>query len=166
MDSSRRSLPLAAPPLPTRLDAQAAAQLGLVQRGPARVDGLVDRFGRAHRTLRISVTERCNLRCRYCMPEEGVPLLPREALLTFEEIERLARLFVQLDPAHPADRGEPLVRKDLVGLAGRLGALKNNSSHSDERPAAPAAWMSCSSPPMDSARAALPELLAAGLDGE
>ena len=51
---------------------------------------LADRFGRVHRDLRISVTDRCNLRCTYCMPEEGMDWLDRGELLTFEEIERLA----------------------------------------------------------------------------
>ncbi len=56
---------------------------------------LVDGFGRVHRDLRISVTDRCNFRCRYCMPAEGLEWLPREDLLTFEEIERVARLLVE-----------------------------------------------------------------------
>ena len=89
----------------------------------------VDRFGRKHTYLRISVTERCNLRCTYCMPAEGVDLTPREAILTFEEIERLARLFV----ANGVDKirltgGEPLVRKqveDLVDMIGRIPGLRH-----------------------------------------
>ena len=84
----------------------------------------VDRFGRKHSCLRISITERCNLRCRYCMPEEGVDLSPRSDLLTFEEIERLARLFV----CRGVDKirltgGEPLVRKHMEDLADKLGRL-------------------------------------------
>ena len=87
----------------------------------------VDRFGRKHTALRISITERCNLRCRYCMPEEGVDLSPRSDLLTFEEIERLARLFVcgGVDKIRLTG-GEPLVRKhveDLVEMLGRLPGL-------------------------------------------
>lgn len=87
----------------------------------------VDRFGRKHTALRISITERCNLRCRYCMPEEGVALSPRSDLLTFEEIERLARLFVcgGVDKIRLTG-GEPLVRKhveDLVEMLGRLPGL-------------------------------------------
>ncbi len=83
-----------------------------------------DRFGRQHTCLRISITERCNLRCRYCMPEEGVDLSPRSELLTFEEIERLARIFV----CHGVDKirltgGEPLVRKHMEDLAEKLGRL-------------------------------------------
>lgn len=128
MNASRLPLPLAAPAGPQRLDAQAAAQLGLTVQGPARAQGLVDRFGRAHKTLRISVTERCNLRCRYCMPEEGVPLHARSDVLSFEEIERLARLFVSLGIRRiRLTGGEPLVRKELPLLARRLGALKRMS---------------------------------------
>ena len=55
---------------------------------------LVDGFGRVHRDLRISVTDRCNFRCSYCMPAEGLEWLPRDDLLTFEEIERVARVLV------------------------------------------------------------------------
>ena len=56
---------------------------------------LTDSFGRVVRDLRISVTDRCNFRCTYCMPEEGMQWLPRADVLTFEEIERVARLFVE-----------------------------------------------------------------------
>lgn len=87
-------------------------------------DVLTDSFGRRHTYLRISLTERCNLRCRYCMPEEGVALTPRDYILTFEEIERIARVFIR----HGVDKirltgGEPLVRKEVEELVGRLGAL-------------------------------------------
>ncbi|MEE9417359.1 MAG: radical SAM protein, partial [Acidimicrobiales bacterium] len=53
---------------------------------------LIDSFGRVHRDLRISVTDRCNFRCQYCMPAEGMQWTPRSELLTFEEIERTARI--------------------------------------------------------------------------
>jgi len=56
---------------------------------------LVDPFGRRVRDLRISVTDRCNFRCQYCMPEEGMVWLPRDEVLTFEEIERVARVCVE-----------------------------------------------------------------------
>lgn len=84
----------------------------------------VDSFGRRHTYLRISLTERCNLRCRYCMPEEGVSLSPRSAILTFEEIERLAHLFVRngVDKIRLTG-GEPLVRKNVEELVERLGKL-------------------------------------------
>ena len=55
---------------------------------------LIDGFGRVHRDLRISVTDRCNFRCQYCMPEEGMQWRDRADLLTFEEIERVARVLV------------------------------------------------------------------------
>ena len=85
---------------------------------------LVDSFGRRHTYLRISLTERCNFRCTYCMPEEGIQLSPRSAILSFEEIERLARLFVKLGVEKiRLTGGEPLVRKHAEVLAGRLGTI-------------------------------------------
>lgn len=63
---------------------------------PVPSPALVDRYGRFHNYLRISITERCNLRCTYCMPAEGVSLTPNERLLQSEEIIRLARVFVSL----------------------------------------------------------------------
>ena len=56
---------------------------------------LVDQFGRVHRDLRISVTDRCNLRCTYCMPADGLEWLPRGDLLSFEELARIAGLLVE-----------------------------------------------------------------------
>jgi GTP 3',8-cyclase len=107
------------------MDAETAAAYGLSIRADARADGLFDRFGRAHTYLRISVTERCNLRCRYCMPEEGVQLLPKDHLLAFEEIERLAALFVRLGVRKiRLTGGEPLVRRGIDDLIARIGALK------------------------------------------
>ena len=77
---------------------------------------LVDPFGRTIRDLRISVTDRCNFRCTYCMPEEGMVWLPRSEVLTFEEIERLARIFVERFEV-PLDRttGD----EDVVAKVGR-----------------------------------------------
>jgi cyclic pyranopterin phosphate synthase len=107
------------------MDAETAAAYGLAVRGDARSYGLFDRFGRPHTYLRISVTERCNLRCRYCMPEEGVQLFPKDHLLTFEEIERLATLFVRLGVRKiRLTGGEPLVRRGIDDLVARVGALK------------------------------------------
>jgi cyclic pyranopterin phosphate synthase len=86
---------------------------------------LEDRFGRVHRDLRISVTDRCNLRCTYCMPEEGMDWLDRSELLTFEEIERIARLFVErygFDSIRLTG-GEPTVRAHLPVLVGKLARL-------------------------------------------
>jgi cyclic pyranopterin phosphate synthase len=91
---------------------------------PERVPDLVDGFQRIHRDLRISVTDRCNFRCAYCMPEEGMTWLPREELLTFEEIERIAGVFVGLGVNKlRITGGEPLLRRDLEILIGRLAAL-------------------------------------------
>ena len=107
---------------PRALDAGA---LGLSTRGDARAEGLLDRFGRSHTYLRISIIEKCNLRCRYCMPEEGVPLLPKGDLLSFEEIERLAALFVRLGVRKiRLTGGEPLVRRGVDDLVARIGRLK------------------------------------------
>lgn len=101
------------------------AAVGLAMKGDARALGLFDRFGRSHTYLRISVIEKCNLRCRYCMPEEGVPLLPKADLLSFEEIERLAALFVRLGVRKiRVTGGEPLVRRGIDDLVARLGRLK------------------------------------------
>ncbi|MEZ6042265.1 MAG: GTP 3',8-cyclase MoaA [Planctomycetaceae bacterium] len=82
---------------------------------------LVDRFGRQHNNLRISVTDRCNIRCFYCMPADNVEFLPKDHLLTFEEITRVATISAGLG----IDRirltgGEPLVRRDLHKLISLL----------------------------------------------
>jgi len=105
-----------------------AASLGLTARADARAEGLFDRFGRSHTYLRISVIEKCNLRCRYCMPEEGVPLLPKDDLLSFEEIERLAALFVRLGARKiRLTGGEPLVRRGIDDLVARIGRLRRTA---------------------------------------
>ena len=86
---------------------------------------LVDGFGRVHRDLRISITDRCNFRCTYCMPEEGMAWLPREELLTFEEIERVARVMVErfgFDGIRLTG-GEPTVRAHLPVLVAKLAGL-------------------------------------------
>src|SRR5437667_12710474 len=76
-----------------------------------------DIFGRPLRSLRLSVTDRCNLRCKYCMPEEEYTWLPRETILSFEEIDALAGIFTELgvDKVRLTG-GEPLLRKELPGL--------------------------------------------------
>jgi GTP 3',8-cyclase len=84
---------------------------------------LIDSFGRVHNNLRISVTDRCNIRCTYCMPE-SVQFLPRREVLTFEEIEH----FVRVAAALGIDKirltgGEPLVRRDLPKLVAKLAAI-------------------------------------------
>lgn len=89
-------------------------------------DPLVDGFGRRHTYLRLSLTERCNLRCRYCMPAEGIPLKHHDRMLTFEEMERLARLLVGAGVRKiRLTGGEPLVRKGAVDLAAMLGRIPN-----------------------------------------
>ncbi len=85
---------------------------------------LVDRLGRVHTSLRVSVTDRCNIRCFYCMPAENVVFRPREELLTFEEIERFVRIGVSLGIRElRLTGGEPLVRSDLPVLVERLAAI-------------------------------------------
>ncbi|BDP42960.1 GTP 3',8-cyclase [Deinococcus aetherius] len=89
---------------------------------------LLDRLGRPLRDLRISVTDRCNLRCTYCMPAEvfgpGYAFLPRTELLSFEEIERLCGVFVASGVRKlRITGGEPLLRRDLPDLVGRLTRL-------------------------------------------
>ena len=91
---------------------------------PMPQEPLTDRFGRQHSYLRISLSERCNLRCLYCMPEDGVPLQPAENLLTNKEILQLATWFH--DQGVNKIRltgGEPLLRKDLVDLVANLNQL-------------------------------------------
>lgn len=85
---------------------------------------LTDTFGRKHNYLRISLTERCNLRCQYCMPEDGVPLQPLDRMLSTEEMYRLARLFVNegVDKIRLTG-GEPLVRSDIVRICENLSSV-------------------------------------------
>ncbi len=86
---------------------------------------LQDGFGRVHRSLRVSVTDRCNLRCRYCMPAEGMAWLPRDELLTDGELERVVRIFAAMGVSElRVTGGEPLVRPGLAGLIGRLHAIE------------------------------------------
>ena len=87
---------------------------------------LVDPFGRTIRDLRISVTDRCNFRCTYCMPEEGMQWVPRSEVLTFEEFERLGRIFVErfeVDGLRLTG-GEPTVRAHLPVLVAKLAGLR------------------------------------------
>src|SRR4029453_19179777 len=86
-------------------------------------DRLIDSFGRVHNNLRISVTDRCNIRCTYCMPEEVI-FLPRRSLLDFEEIERFVRIVVPLGiDKIRLTGGEPLVRRDLPVLVAKIAAI-------------------------------------------
>lgn len=85
---------------------------------------LIDTFGRLHDNLRISVTDRCNIRCFYCMPEEGVKFMPRQEILSFEEIARVARIAVSMGVRKlRLTGGEPLLRKDLPVLIEKLSAI-------------------------------------------
>jgi cyclic pyranopterin phosphate synthase len=87
---------------------------------------LVDRFGRQHHDLRISLTDRCSLRCTYCMPAEGVPWLARSTMLSTEEILRVARVGVENGITEVRlTGGEPLLRVDVVDIVRRLTALPN-----------------------------------------
>ena len=113
---------------------------------------LIDQLGRHIDNLRISVTDRCNFRCLYCMPEEGMEWLPKENILSFEEIERIVRILAPLGIRKlRLTGGEPLLRKDLptlisllnsiegiddialttnaLGLAGQAEALKESGLH-------------------------------------
>jgi cyclic pyranopterin phosphate synthase len=104
-------------------------------RGPTVIDGerepadwgtgpLVDGFGRRIRNLRVSVTDRCNFRCQYCMPEEGLAWLRRDDILHYEEIERLVRAFIRIGVEEVRlTGGEPLVRHDLPVLIQKLSAI-------------------------------------------
>ena len=86
---------------------------------------LVDSFGRVVRDLRIAVTDRCNFRCTYCMPEEGLDWLPRDQVLSFEEIERIARILVDRYGINGIrlTGGEPTVRAHVTTLVAKLAAL-------------------------------------------
>ncbi|GAA3342844.1 GTP 3',8-cyclase MoaA [Curtobacterium pusillum] len=87
--------------------------------------GLVDRFGRRAVDLRVSLTERCNLRCTYCMPAAGLPFAPDDALMTAAEIERLVRLGTARFGVRKVrfTGGEPMLRHDLVDVIARCAAL-------------------------------------------
>ncbi|WP_392347759.1 GTP 3',8-cyclase MoaA [uncultured Polaribacter sp.] len=78
---------------------------------------LVDNFGRQMEYVRLAVTDRCNLRCQYCMPAQGIDIVPRQELLTFKEMYRLIRVLTELG-VHKVrlTGGEPFVRKDFVGF--------------------------------------------------
>ena len=90
---------------------------------------LEDSFGRHIDYLRISVTDRCNFRCVYCMPPGGIPFLPRSNILTFEEITRVARIFLQMGGKKlRITGGEPLLRKNIVALVENLSRLEGLKS--------------------------------------
>jgi GTP 3',8-cyclase len=91
---------------------------------------LKDSFGRVHNYLRVSITERCNLRCTYCMPEEGIPLTPDEHLPTVDELTEIVSVFREMG----VDKirltgGEPMARKELPEILDRLWALGFRNLH-------------------------------------
>ena len=86
---------------------------------------MIDSYGRTIDYLRVSVTDRCNFRCVYCMPEEGAPIAPKEEILTFEEISRLLRIGAELGVRKVRlTGGEPLVRRDIVSLVQQVGSIQ------------------------------------------
>jgi len=94
------------------------------------IEPLVDGYGRVHRDLRVSVTDRCNFRCTYCMPAEGMDWIPRSEVLTFEEIERIARVCVErfgIDSIRLTG-GEPTVRAHLPVLVGKIARLRTGGT--------------------------------------
>ena len=107
--------PATSPILKTRRRAQPVTS-------PLSIAPLADRFGRVHTDLRVSLTDRCNLRCTYCMPAEGRAWLPRAEVLTDDEVVCLVRIAIRR-LGHPKIRltgGEPLLRRGLPGLVARL----------------------------------------------
>lgn len=109
---------------------QAAAATHAITNAQSKYQGtLVDKFGRVHDYLRISLTERCSLRCMYCMPAEGVRLAPSADMLTTDEIVRLTDLFVRNGVSKiRLTGGEPLVRKDIVDVTQRIGQIPGIST--------------------------------------
>ncbi|HWR85866.1 MAG TPA: GTP 3',8-cyclase MoaA [Rhodoglobus sp.] len=98
--------------------------------GRPATDALVDRFGRTARDLRISITEKCSLRCTYCMPAEGLPAIARNDLLTADEIARLVGIGVRELGIRDVrfTGGEPLMRADLEQIIGRSRAVAGDAS--------------------------------------
>ena len=85
---------------------------------------LTDSFQRKHSYLRISLTERCNLRCTYCMPAEGIPLVPRSHIMTYDEIYKIAKTFTDNGVTKiRLTGGEPLIRKDIPVILEKLASL-------------------------------------------
>ncbi|HWS56988.1 MAG TPA: GTP 3',8-cyclase MoaA [Actinotalea sp.] len=98
--------------------------------GAAPAGELVDRFGRVHHDLRISLTDRCSLRCAYCMPAEGVPWLPGASMLTTSELVRAATVAVELGIREiRLTGGEPLLRPDVVDVVAALARLGPAGAH-------------------------------------
>jgi cyclic pyranopterin phosphate synthase len=95
-----------------------------LKRASKMTEQLIDSFGRVHNNLRISVTDRCNIRCFYCMPAEDVVFMNRRELLSFEEIERFVRVATKLGVNKVRlTGGEPLVRRELDKLVAHIAAI-------------------------------------------
>jgi len=114
--------------IPLRDARTAAVPIAAAAAGPRPLEALVDTRGRALHDLRISVTDRCNFRCVYCMPKDvygrEFPFLPHAEILTFEEIARVARVFVDLGVRKiRLTGGEPLLRRNLERLVEMLAAI-------------------------------------------
>lgn len=104
-----------------------SSRLETIRQAKPFSDFLTDTFDRQHDYLRISLTERCNLRCLYCMPEEGIQLSPNRDLLTTAEIHYLSALFVNQGVTKiRLTGGEPTVRKDIILLMQQIGSLRRN----------------------------------------
>ncbi|KAK7988598.1 hypothetical protein PG989_008913 [Apiospora arundinis] len=115
-----RDAPAEAPSLP-----QGTSRRNTIKSAKPFSDFLTDNYHRQHDYLRISLTERCNLRCVYCMPEEGVPLSPQKELLTTPEIVMLSSVFVSQGVNKiRLTGGEPTIRKDILSLMQQLGSLR------------------------------------------
>ncbi|GLC54406.1 GTP 3',8-cyclase, mitochondrial [Pleodorina starrii] len=116
------------PASPTPVDWREMLELARQALGSRQVAGaemLTDKFSRTHTYLRISLTERCNLRCTYCMPDEGVELTPGQQLLTTPEIMRLARIFVEAGVTKVRlTGGEPTLRRDIGEVVRQLAELR------------------------------------------
>lgn len=120
--------PIAPPTIPSSIPSEAPSQRRELFKDAKPFSAfLTDNFSRQHDYLRISITERCNLRCVYCMPEEGVPLSPPSHLLTTPEITYLASLFVSQGVTKVRlTGGEPTIRRDILPLMHDIGALRRN----------------------------------------
>lgn len=112
--------------VPLGLPAVPAQRPGTAADRPVGETGLVDRFGRAATDLRVSLTDKCNLRCSYCMPPEGLPWLPSERLLTDDEVIRLVTIAVERLGVNEVrfTGGEPLLRRGLVEILTAVTALR------------------------------------------
>jgi cyclic pyranopterin phosphate synthase len=125
-------LPTSTPPPAGGSPAAAVPDTGSGASGPSvpsdlpAGDTLVDRFGRVATDLRVSLTDRCNLRCTYCMPEEGLAWLPRQQQLTDDEVNRLIRIAVERLGVTEVrfTGGEPLLRRGLLGIVQAAAALR------------------------------------------